>query len=95
MSKRRCWTRNDPDRTLWTHGADLWSRDDQHHTRTLRKLYAQLAAVDAEMEATRDSNPCPEHAPTSWWIVRCRLREIEARRYVILRRIDRVQNHAE
>jgi hypothetical protein len=94
MAKRHhYWSR--PDRDLWVLESSVPNREHQHHTRTLRKLYAQLDAVDAEADAVRRSNPVPEHAPSSCWIIRCRLREIEDRRYVILRRIDRVQNHAD
>lgn len=56
-------------------------------SRRLRKAYAQLAALEDEAAKIRDSNPVPDHAPTSLQAIRCRLRDLEAERYRLYKRI--------
>jgi hypothetical protein len=69
---------------------DLWFY--RPPSRWLRKQYAALDAVQAEMDAVRASNPCPDHAPTAHVIIAHRLRELRVREDEILRRIERRQH---
>lgn len=82
MSKQNeYWNRNE---------RDLWVLSGP--SRTLRKLYKQLADIDTDIERARKVNYCPEHAPTACRIAREVLNELEDKRYDILRRINNKQN---
>lgn len=68
----------------------LWI--DMRPSRRLRKLYAELADLDARIEQVRRSNPIPEHAPSSAQAIRRELRPLTDRRDELISRIDRLQN---
>lgn len=64
-------------------------------SRRLRKLYKELANVDARIKATRASNPCPEHAPTACRLMRAALKELHDEWTTIVHRIALLQNDDE
>lgn len=61
-------------------------------SRRLRKLYRELAAVDAAIAAVRASDPMPDHAPTSWQMIRERLTPLQAKQSRLIGRIAQLQN---
>lgn len=63
----------------------------ERYTRRRRKLFVQLASVEQEMERVRNSNPFPEHAPTSCRIISRQIRELRVRWYEITARISRIE----
>ena len=75
-----------------------WCLDDwvqRGPSRRLRKLYRELADVEREREAVRNSNPVPGHAPSSYVFIRERMRPLDERLCDLQRRIALLQNDAE
>lgn len=64
-------------------------------SRRLKKLYKELAAVEQKISEVRASNPVPEHAPSSYEIIRRELKPLFREHTELCRRIDRLQNDAD
>lgn len=73
-----------------TFDLDIAEWIDAGPSRRLRKAYAALAAINAEIERVRRSNPIPDHAPSSLMVIRHRLRPLLAERDRAERRILRM-----
>lgn len=81
---------------------DRWIKEGEKHddtfdwihagpSRRLRKAYGHLQAIERQMEHVTNSNPCPDHAPTSCRIISRQLRELQDEQYRVLKRIGNLQ----